>query len=100
MSAQSRVKEELHEWAHRPPSITGREAARNVLAALGEQAPPPRRPVLRPILAAAAAALIAVVALYSALRQWGAHPPAAGTTAAFTLSSGTQVVIELKEATP
>lgn len=100
MRVQNRVKEELYEWSHRPPSITGKEAARNAIAALATQAPPPRRAVLRPVLAAAAAVLVAVVALYSALRGRGAHSPAAGTTAAITLSSGTQVVIELKEVKP
>ncbi len=100
MRIENSVKKELYEWSHRPPSISEKEAARNVIAALGEQAPRRSRPVLRPILAVAAAALIAVVALYSALRGRSAHSPAAGTTAAITLSSGTQVVIELKEAKP
>jgi ferric-dicitrate binding protein FerR (iron transport regulator) len=100
MRNQDCVARELREWAYRPPALTGAEAARRISTSLGAQTPQPRRGVLRPVLAAAVAALIAVVALFTGLRGRAAHPGATGTTAAFTLSSGTQVVIELSEVKP
>ncbi len=98
MRLENRVTQELHEWAHRPPAVSGAEAARIVTSRLGAQASPPRRRVLAPALAAAAAALIAIVSLYSAFRGHGPRRPEVGTTAALTLASGTQVVIQLEEA--
>jgi hypothetical protein len=100
MRIGNRVTQELREWAHRPPAIAADEAARMVSGRLGAQAPPPRRPVLRPALVAATAALIVVVAVYSALRGHAARRPQASTTAALTLPSGTQVVIQLEEVKP
>jgi hypothetical protein len=100
MRIQSNVVEEFREWAQRPPAITGEEAARAVLGRLGGRVARPQRPVLRPVLAAAAAVLAVVVALYGTLRGWGGAAPAPGTTAALTLSSGTQVVIDLREVKP
>ena len=97
MRLANRLTQELREWAHRPPAISGAEAARIITSQLGAQAPPPRRRLLRPALVAAAAALIAIVTIYSMLRGHGSRRPEANTTAALTLSSGTQVVIELKE---
>jgi ferric-dicitrate binding protein FerR (iron transport regulator) len=97
MTNQERITRELREWAYRPTALTGAQAARHILTRLDSQGEPPRRFVLRPVLVAAAAALVAVVAAYTTLRDRAVHAPAAGTTAAMTLSSGTQVVIELKE---
>jgi len=100
MRLTPRFREALAEWAHRPPATAATEAAHLVASRLGAQAPVPHRSVLRPALAAAAAVLIAVVAAYTALRGHIGHRAEAGTTAALTLSSGTQIVIELEGVKP
>jgi hypothetical protein len=92
-----RVTEELREWAHRPTALSGEDAARAVTARLAGGMPSPRRSKSRLLLAVAAAACVAIVALYTTVRGHVGRAPAAGTTAAITLTSGTQLVIELKE---
>jgi len=97
MRIEDRIAQELREWSRRPLTLSGAEAARNVGARLGAQGLPPRRLALRPALAAALVVLALLVGLQIGLRGRGARRAEAGTTAAFSLSSGTQVVIELRE---
>jgi hypothetical protein len=99
MRNEKRVVEELREWAHRPTALSGEEAARAVLARLTRRQPG-RRAVSRTVLLAAAAALIAAAGLYTVLHARNAESAKAVTTAAMTLSSGTQVVIDLQGVKP